>query len=473
MHPQQTQFLQRVLFIFLGIIFASGPLVAQKEQLLPKSRKQLNLSNKVLSCYNPDNQSYYIFEDSTYYWVYPIQKGYWIQKPLQTQLEISWKQLKEDFQVQAVSSSKLYFVQNGCGIVYELKAGKLCRIDKSYEQKNQFGASVFTFQHKMHFFGGYGLFRTKNLITVFEPNAKEWFEVNNAHFDIKPPSRQAAQHQLIGNQLFIWGGIGRRGYKDDFLTDMWRFDFKKRSWLFFAELNPWYAELTKNMNTSVKVPTTWFTSREFLIHTDLKQNKIFAYESPNFLTYQLILPDQQQKHFLLLSKPTNLNQYAAKVVNTQQLTLGINPDEQYFYKKLSLLKTIPVDTYLWLSALLNVILFFLLFYIRRVHKTNWYKRRHAVLNASDFSDLEWRCLNLIHQHGSIELSALNDLFDEEQLSFETLKKRRESFVKALRTKVALLTALDFDDVLYETKHPLDKRMKIINWGNELEINHKQ
>lgn len=470
MSKPQKFILQRVLFFLFSFSWLLSSTHAQTTQ---PQKKQLLLSNKVLSCYNAANHSYYLFDDSTHYWVYPIQKGYWIKKPLKIQLEMSWKQLKEEFQVQAVNANTLYFVYNGCGVVYELKNGTLQRIDKSYPHKNQFGASVFTYRNKMHFFGGYGLFRTKNLITVFEPHASEWFEVNNANFDVRPPSRQAAQHQMVGKQLYIWGGIGRRGMRDDYLIDMWRFDFKKRTWQFFGELNPWFEELTKNMNTSVKVPTTWFTSRETLVHTDLKQNKIFSYQSPNFFTYQLILPDQKQTHFLLLSKPTNVNQYSAKVVNSQQLTLGIHPDEQYFYKKLSLLKTIPVDTYLWLSALLNVILFFLLFYIRRVHKTNWYKRRHAVLNASDFSDLEWRCLCLIHQHGSIELSALNDLFDEEQLSFETLKKRRESFVKALRTKVALLTALDFDDVLYETKHPMDKRMKIINWGNELEINHKQ
>jgi hypothetical protein len=78
-------------------------------------------------------------------------------------------------------------------------------------------------------------------------------------------------------------------------------------------------------------------------------------------------------------------------------------------------------------------------------------------------------LVLIEKHQSIELSALNDLFDEEELSYETLKKRRESFIKALRTKIALLTAVDVDQILYETKHPKDKRMKVINWGSHIEI----
>lgn len=469
MRNKQNFFLRLVLLLMISF---NSLLSSANAQKLQSQKKSLLLSNKVLSCYNADNQSYYIFDDSTHYWVYPIKKGYWIQKPLHIHLEMSWKQLKEDFQVHAVSSKTIYFANEGCGVVYELKSDSLKRIDRSYPHKNQFGASIFTYNHKMHFFGGYGLFRTKNLITVFEPNALEWFEVTIANYESRPPTRQISQYQFFNNQFFIWGGVGRRGFKDEYLTDMWYFNFKNQTWHYFAELNPFYAELSKDLNSSVQVPTTWFTAKEYLVHTDLNNNKIYTFQNPNFLTYQLVLPNKQQQKFLVLSKPTNENHLTAKVINEKQLTLGINPDEQYFYKKVSLFKTISTRTFLWLSALLNVILFFMLFYIRRVHKTNWYKRRHAVLNASDFSDLEWRCLNLIHQHGSIELSALNDLFDEEQLSFETLKKRRESFIKALRTKIALLTALDIDDILYETKHPLDKRMKVINWGNELEINHK-
>ena len=63
-------------------------------------------------------------------------------------------------------------------------------------------------------------------------------------------------------------------------------------------------------------------------------------------------------------------------------------------------------------------------------------------------------------------------FDEPGLSYETLKKRRESFVRALRIKLALLTRRDVEQLLQESKHPLDKRMKIIRWDNDLEINEE-
>jgi hypothetical protein len=324
----------------------------------------------------------------------------------------------------------------------------------------------------VHFFGGYGFFRTKNLITYFEPSALEWFEVVNRNYDVRPPSRQSAQCLVANNKYYIWGGVGRRGMDDEPLLDMWCFDFKTQKWSFFAELNQNYRQLAQHKSTSGIVSQEWFISLENLVQTDVRNNKILSYHHPRFLTFQNLIPDRNGAFFLVLTKATNAAKSKAQVLSKSALLAGTQGQEQFFYKKLSIFKQIPAETYLWFSLLINLVLFLLLFYIRRVHKTDWYKRRNAVLKSSEFSDLEWRCITLIHQHGSIELSALNDLFDEEQLSFETLKKRRESFIKALRTKIALLTALDVDDILFETKHPVDKRMKVINWSNQLEINPK-
>jgi hypothetical protein len=472
MHPQQTQFLQRVLFIFLGIIFASGPLVAQKELLLPKSQKQLVLTNQFLSCYSPEVNAYYVFDDSTHYWQYQIKRGVWEAKPLKLQLQMPWAQFKDEFLVQAVGNNKIYFIARGCGIVYELKNQVLKRIDVSFAHKNQFDASIFTYHNKVHFFGGYGFFRTKNLITYFEPSALEWFEVVNRNYEVRPPTREGAQSLILGDKLYIWGGVGRRGMTNQPLLDMWCFDFKTQNWNYFAEINQNYQQFGAHLSPKGNLPQEWFTSLEYLVHTNVRNNKIISYHHPRFLTYQNLIPNKGAQYFLVLKKATNALQTKAQVLSKTALLAGTQKQEQYFYKKLSIFKQIPTDTYLWFSLLLNLVLFFLLFYIRRVHKTDWYKRRNAILKSSDFSDLEWRCITLIHQHGSIELSALNDLFDEEQLSFETLKKRRESFIKALRTKIALLTSLDVDDILYETKHPVDKRMKVINWSDQLEINPK-
>jgi len=457
---------KNLVALYLFIILTTPSLQAQKAE---QASRRIVISEQVLSCYNPDNQSYYIFDDSISYWRYSIRQKEWVKRPMVIDSSLPWSNFKEQYTVAAIDASCIYFIEKGCGIVYQLFNDTLKRIDHSYAHKNQYGAAVFTYKHKVHFFGGYGYFRTKNLITYFEPRALEWFEVVNRNYEVRPGTRQGPQHQILNNKVYIWGGAGRRGYKDELLLDIWSFDMRKQLWKNEGEVNPWYKELAASINPLGVLPSCWFASREFLVHTDIKKNKIFCFQNPNFQTYREILPNRDESQFLVIRKGTNDKKCFAMVLNLKELTSGQEPQTQYFYKKVSMLKMVTADTYLWISLTLNLILFLLLFYIRRVHKTNWFKRRNAILHPEDFSEIEWQCLLLIEKHQSIELSALNELFDEEELSYETLKKRRESFIKALRTKIALLTAIDVDQILYETKHPKDKRMKVINWGSQIAI----
>ena len=76
---------------------------------------------------------------------------------------------------------------------------------------------------------------------------------------------------------------------------------------------------------------------------------------------------------------------------------------------------------------------------------------------------------MIQENGEMELSALNEYFNEDGLSYETLKKRRETFIKNIRIKIALITRKPIEEILQETKHSVDKRMKIIHWNEDIEL----
>jgi hypothetical protein len=104
-----------------------------------------------------------------------------------------------------------------------------------------------------------------------------------------------------------------------------------------------------------------------------------------------------------------------------------------------------------------------------MHKVRFLQRSQKKLVKSDFSAIEWEVLNLIRNQGEMELSALNTYFNEEGLSHETLKKRRESFVKNIRIKIAFITRKPIDEILIESKHNADKRMKIIHWNEDIEL----
>ena len=104
-----------------------------------------------------------------------------------------------------------------------------------------------------------------------------------------------------------------------------------------------------------------------------------------------------------------------------------------------------------------------------MHKLKFLQRAQKKLRRADFTTSEWDLMCLIHRYGEMDLSALNEYFNEEGLSYETLKKRRESFVKSIRIKIAMITRIPMEEILVETKNNSDKRMKIIHWNDDIEL----
>ena len=73
---------------------------------------------------------------------------------------------------------KNYFVHEGCGVVLEYRNDSIVRIDNSFLHKNQFDAASFVYKNEIYFFGGYGLFTHKNILTKYDFKMREWVLVD-------------------------------------------------------------------------------------------------------------------------------------------------------------------------------------------------------------------------------------------------------------------------------------------------------
>lgn len=432
------------------------------------AQKSIKVSSNALLTFNSYAKAYLVLDDSTGYYTYTLSQKKWVRHPMQAILELPFADFKARFIPISIDSDKYYFVQNGCGLVYELSKGVLRRIDNSYDQKNQFEAAVYEFRHKVYMFGGYGLFEVKNTHTYYEPLDKEWFQVE--HFsEEQPPKRTNAFRIKQGDDLYILGGYQLNFNKNKRLNDIWRFDMRRKTWEQLGELSP---DIINRLRTRGFVPNkdySIFTYNDKLTMVQLLANKYYTFKSPVYWNVNRVVPSFDRK-YLLVSRHNSNDQNVVKltVQPLSKMLIGV-PKENYLYKPLSLFKKISYDTYLWISLILNLVFFFLLFYVQRITKTKWYKPKKPVLLKNEFSEMEWEILLKIKQHDELELSSLNDYFNENGLSFETLKKRRESFIRALRIKLALYTRRDIEDLLVESKHPLDKRMKIIKWNSDIQM----
>lgn len=443
--------------------------------LVLHGQKELKVSRQAQMVYSKYDQCFMVLDDSTHYYTVNPKNGVWRMHSIHMELapDMDLSTFKQRFFPLAIGKKHYLFVLDGCGMVYELKNDTLRRIDKSYDQKNQFGSALYAYNGKPHMFGGYGLFAIKNTHTFFDFVSKEWYEVGDKGTKAYPEPRNAPYYIQSSKDLFILGGVKKYMTFNKILQDIWRYDHQSKNWEQLGELNPDFIHRTKVHGFVQNKDYRIFHSYNQITVVDVYANKYYSYLSTKYMSLARLIPDQKLKWILEVRHNSNhTDVYYLKVNELQKLLLG-QPREYYLYKPISWFKKISLETYLWLSALLNIALFFILFYSHRITKTSWYRPKQPVLYRKDFTDVEWDALILIKKHDELELSALNFLFDEPGLSYETLKKRRESFVRALRIKLALLTRRDVEQLLQESKHPLDKRMKIIRWSKDLKINTEE
>lgn len=424
--------------------------------------------------YSKYDNSYLVLDDSTHYYTYALSEGKWKKHTMHIALDASmpFEQFKSRFFPIAVAKNRYLFVMDGCGVVFALKNDTIRRIDQSYDQKNQFNSALYEYRGKVFMFGGYGLFEVKNTHSSFDNEAKEWFQVFRKTKEC-PSGRASAYYIKERSSLYILGGVEQRLAQRKICKDIWRFDMKRQTWELLGELNADFLQRTRMRGFVQHKDYHIFHSDNKLTLVDISKNKYYSYVSSRYFTFYRMLPDARMNNILLGVHPSISSDLLTLKVRPLRSILEGRPQEYFLYKPISIFKQVSLATYLWISILLNLIFFFLLFYFKRISKTPWYRPKKPVLQRPDFSELEWLILQLIREKQELELSALNDFFDEPGLSHETLKKRRESFVKSLRIKLALLTRRDVETLLPESKHPLDKRMKIISWNKELEINAKE
>ena len=73
------------------------------------------------------------------------------------------------------------------------------------------------------------------------------------------------------------------------------------------------------------------------------------------------------------------------------------------------------------------------------------------------------------ENNTLELAEINLVLEFDQATQETIKKRREVCIKALRQKISRLTDIHVEDVFIELKNHNDKRIKLLKL-NPLLIN---
>jgi hypothetical protein len=368
-------------------------------------------------------------------------------------------------------NEETYIVDRGCGPVFKYEKDSLIRIDKSYRHRNQYGASIFTYNNKIYFFGGYGEFTDKNIVIYFDETSKEWFELN-IKTSLKPEPRVPLNSLLLNTKLYTWGGISKSDNVYAEIVDdstIWILDLEKNSWTKSNNVQQLIDPL-RRFNLSFQIESKLFKlTNDALFEIDLSQNKVTEYEFsiPNISN---CIYDPYAKNVIMVKgklENTNekilvksLDELTSKVVNTKPFIIDS--------------KSNNVLSYIY-GTLFLVFGFITIKYFRKrvkQEKLIFFNKKESVFLYEDKSlhlDSEIHKLLVFlveHQNEFVQLESINEIFTNSNIqeSYVTINKRRDTAVKKLLFKLGTLLNKPEDEILLERKNINDKRVKEVKLG---------
>ncbi|MEY4012077.1 MAG: hypothetical protein RIT22_1201 [Bacteroidota bacterium] len=370
---------------------------------------------------------------------------------------------------------KNYLTHNGCGPVLEWRNDSLVRIDNSFLHQNQYGAASFVYKNEIYYFGGYGLFTFKNILTKYIFKSREWMSVQTFG-DEHPSLRRDANRILIGDQLYIFGGLVENPdnfYFGQGLSDskVWKLDLKTMKWSNEGVFDSKYNTLEGyfNFENGKKAYLLSRGANNKLLEIDIEANTIKKYILPSLVNVKSFYFDEKTNELVVLHLLSSTGQN--KVIRIQLNTVLKNPisSEKFITNPL-----LTLFIYLTIGSFL--IIFCVLFFktkIRammndynslvfdRIKNKLSYKRK--TIDSIDENELKMISYLLANQHQFTALNALNELFEQNELNenFTSTVKRRENTLTNLTTKLSLITGCHENDIIEYRKNPNDKRIKEI------------
>ena len=369
---------------------------------------------------------------------------------------------------------KNFLVDKGCGEVYEFKNDSVIRIDNSFQHKNQFSSSAFVYNKEIYYFGGYGLFTFKNILTKFDFKTKEWELIKYSDYSKVPEPRQNALSFLNGNFLYIISGIS-----EDYdttqttgasikLNDIWKLDLLTKKWEFVGLLNV-EKELLYNFNgnNTYQTNTKFLYDNSRLFEFDFKNNTLNFSEPKE--KYSLSFNEKyntENNEIIYAIKSTDVNIISTKIiVESFKSYRGENYQTEQLFKENSI-------KYVALILVILIILFSFIFFKKRgiiktdknciIFKNNLFLHKNKPINNLSTDEINLLSFFFSNYNNPIQMNEVVDFISKnDDTSYNTLTKKKDTILNSLKQKLAFVLNINEDDLFIYQKNNEDKRIKEI------------
>ncbi len=449
-----------VVFFLFGINFFQG----QTNTLQLKNAEiQIGIDYK--------SKNYIVFNGLEVFYKKQFQSNDWKTFPYKfNQLPVSKDFPYNFFHIKG----KNYLVNKGCGEVYEFRNDSIVRIDNSFQHKNQFNSCAFIYKDEIYYFGGYGLFTFKNILTKFDFKTKEWELVKYKDYSKIPEPRQATLGFLKNDFLYVVSG-----YSEDYetnqttgtsrkLVDIWKLNLKTMTWDFLGNIDS-KKELLFNFNG-----LTSYKTNNQLIYDN---NRLFEFDFEN---NTLNLSEPKDKYMLSFNERYNTenNEIIYALKSTDQSVLNtkiiIEPFKNYSGKIFKSETLVSSYNAFYISSAIAILLFAIasLYFKykkkatddknRIVFKDNVFLHKNKPLNYLSLDETELLTFFFKNYNNSLQMNEVVDFFSrKDTINYNTLTKKKDTILNSLKQKLAFVLDINEDDLFIYQKNNEDKRIKEI------------
>jgi hypothetical protein len=371
--------------------------------------------------------------------------------------------------------NQTYLAHRGCGPVLEFRNDSLVRIDNSFLHLNQLGASNFVHKNEIYFFGGYGLFTFKNILTKFDFITKEWLLIKTKNNKLVEPLTDCFFHKS-GFFFYVFGGYTQNEDEENVFNKnkVFRLDLRTLTW---EKFRTDFFNIGTNRSTVPKLGTNFFEYKGDLIIKEAKQLfKInFSKNEVTIHKTEVVIPSTSMTYsknnvYSLLENFNHSNKQNFTISSFPINDILKNPisEEPFYYEER------PYYLY-GIAGIFVLLLFWVLYKKRRfisyyfnptIPFQYWQKTELLYFKGKKvkhLSENDIKILNkmALHPNQFISLNEFNEMFtiDHESENYSAIVKRREKKLEIFLQLLANVSSYDIKDLLHERKNEVDKRIK--------------
>ena len=372
---------------------------------------------------------------------------------------------------------KTYFVLNGGGPVLLFDNKNLTRVDNSVEQRNQFGAALFSHENKIFTYGGYGFWTYKDYLTYFDFSSNQWerhkFDTKN---NFNPEGRYKPIFHKTKDTLYVLGGktsfsgntLIDRDLKDVFIIDFVSNTIKPVN----KQINPNLSLLSSSNNGFELDGQKAYLTVDGITLFDFKKNQLTVH-SP-YINGEFVFKNKKQNTPLLSFSDSivfikeDKNFKTLSFVSEETILKSSKKTTNIFITEKA---KIPYKKIIAISfAFFIVIFLFNLFsykdYLNKfiLHDEFWlYFASNKIMITED----QRKIIKILESKGEFSSLDLNSVLSKKKTYAKShLTFLRQSFVEELNSVYNRLTG-DKEDLINSKKNPSDKRQIIYFTGKKI------